>query len=210
MGTSKLNPLTPRTPLPSQVVKDDEGSLVAAAKSGDINAFETLVGRYERKIFRLAQNITQNKEDAEDVMQEAFLKSYQHLGRVPGKFAVLYLAGAHRRESSSDEAAEAPPQSGFVWTKRWTLAKIRCREKWRIGDLRRRNATSNPNWGDFKQHNCGTRAAFPNRFSTSRHRRIVNRGDGGSTGTLGSGSQVKAVARAPEAAPEVESLFSTG
>jgi RNA polymerase sigma-70 factor (ECF subfamily) len=84
MSASKLNPLQPRTPLPSQVVKDDEGVLVAAAKGGDITAFETLVGRYERKIFRLAQNITQNKEDAEDVMQEAFLKSYQHLGEFQG------------------------------------------------------------------------------------------------------------------------------
>jgi RNA polymerase sigma-70 factor (ECF subfamily) len=84
MSTSKLNPLTPRTALPSQVVKDDEGSLVAAAKAGDISAFETLVGRYERKIFRLAQNITQNREDAEDVMQESFLKSYQHLGEFQG------------------------------------------------------------------------------------------------------------------------------
>ncbi len=84
MSASKLNPLEPRTPLPSQVVKDDEGALVAAAKGGDITAFETLVGRYERKIFRLAQNITQNKEDAEDVMQEAFLKSYQHLGEFQG------------------------------------------------------------------------------------------------------------------------------
>jgi RNA polymerase sigma-70 factor, ECF subfamily len=84
MSASKLNPLQPRAPLPSQVVKDDEGALVAAAKGGDITAFETLVGRYERKIFRLAQNITQNKEDAEDVMQEAFLKSYQHLGEFQG------------------------------------------------------------------------------------------------------------------------------
>ena len=66
------------------MVKDDEGSLVAAAKAGDISAFETLVGRYERKIFRLAQNITQNREDAEDVMQESFLKSYQHLGEFQG------------------------------------------------------------------------------------------------------------------------------
>jgi RNA polymerase sigma-70 factor, ECF subfamily len=84
MSASKLNPLQARTPLPSQVVKDDEGSLVAAAKAGDISAFETLVGRYERKIFRLAQNITQNREDAEDVMQESFLKSYQHLGEFQG------------------------------------------------------------------------------------------------------------------------------
>ena len=83
MSSSKVNP-EPRTPLPSTVVKEDEGALVAAAKGGDITAFETLVGRYERKIFRLAQNITQNKEDAEDVMQEAFLKSYQHLDEFQG------------------------------------------------------------------------------------------------------------------------------
>jgi RNA polymerase sigma-70 factor, ECF subfamily len=82
-SSSKLNPIQPHA-LPSQVVQDDEPVLVAAAKSGDIVAFETLVGRYERKIFRLAQNITQNREDAEDVMQESFLKSYQHLGEFQG------------------------------------------------------------------------------------------------------------------------------
>jgi RNA polymerase sigma-70 factor (ECF subfamily) len=73
-----------RAPLPSQVVKEDEPILVAAAKAGDISAFETLVSRYERKIFRLAQNITQNREDAEDVMQEAFLKAYEHLSGFQG------------------------------------------------------------------------------------------------------------------------------
>ena len=70
--------------LPSKVVKDDEGALVAAAKAGDVSAFETLVGRYERKIFRLTQNITQNREDAEDAMQEAFLKAYEHLNNFEG------------------------------------------------------------------------------------------------------------------------------
>lgn len=83
MGSPKLDPLA-RRPLPSQVVKDDESALVAAAKAGDISAFETLVGRYERKIFRLTQNITQNREDAEDAMQEAFLKSFEHLQSFEG------------------------------------------------------------------------------------------------------------------------------
>jgi RNA polymerase sigma-70 factor (ECF subfamily) len=83
MGSSKVNPVPPR-PLPSQVVKDDEPLLVAAAKSGDISAFETLVSRYEHKIFRLTQNITQNREDAEDAMQEAFLKAYEHLSEFQG------------------------------------------------------------------------------------------------------------------------------
>src|SRR4029077_19164160 len=83
MSSSKLNPIQPHA-LPSQVVQDDEPVLVAAAKSGDIAAFETLVSRYERKIFRLTQNITQNREDAEDAMQEAFLKAFEHLGEFQG------------------------------------------------------------------------------------------------------------------------------
>src|SRR5579863_4487231 len=83
MSSSKIGPIV-RRPLPSQVVKDDESALVAAAKAGEISAFETLVGRYERKIFRLTQNITQNREDAEDAMQEAFLKAFQHLDEFQG------------------------------------------------------------------------------------------------------------------------------
>src|SRR5919206_4019563 len=59
----------------------DELALVRAAKAGDISAFEQLVHRYDRKIFRIAQHITQNAEDAEDVVQDAFLKAYQNLER---------------------------------------------------------------------------------------------------------------------------------
>jgi len=83
MNSPKLDPVQAHT-LPSQVVKADEPILVAAAKGGDISAFDTLVNRYERKIFRLTQNITQNREDAEDAMQEAFLKAYEHLGDFAG------------------------------------------------------------------------------------------------------------------------------
>ena len=74
---------TPK-PLASTIVRDDEAQLVSAAKAGDTAAFEELVNRYERKIFRLGMNITQNREDAEDVMQDAFLKSYQNLDRFQG------------------------------------------------------------------------------------------------------------------------------
>lgn len=63
----------------------EESALVAAARSGDIGAFEALVRRYERSVFRIAQHITQNREDAEDVVQDAFLKSYQNLGQFQGQ-----------------------------------------------------------------------------------------------------------------------------
>src|SRR3989475_12467220 len=57
----------------------EELALVQAAKRGDISAFEQLVKRYDRNVFRIAQHITQNREDAEDVVQDAFLKAYQNL-----------------------------------------------------------------------------------------------------------------------------------
>ncbi len=57
----------------------DESALVELARQGDDAAFSALVNRYNRKIFRLAKNITQNDEDAEDVLQDAFLKAYTHL-----------------------------------------------------------------------------------------------------------------------------------
>jgi RNA polymerase sigma-70 factor, ECF subfamily len=62
----------------------DESALVAQAKAGDQNAFSELVNRYERKIYRLAKNITRNDEDAEDVLQDAFLKAYTHLDTFKG------------------------------------------------------------------------------------------------------------------------------
>jgi RNA polymerase sigma-70 factor, ECF subfamily len=63
---------------------DDELELVIKAREGDASAFSTLLRRYEGKIFRLAMNITQNREDAEDVLQEAFFKAYEHLDQFQG------------------------------------------------------------------------------------------------------------------------------
>lgn len=84
MNSPKLNPQNAIPPPASTIAGEDESQLVAAAKRGDVEAFETLVNRYDRKIFRLAQNITQSREDAEDVMQEAFLKAFEHLGEFQG------------------------------------------------------------------------------------------------------------------------------
>ncbi|MGH9576023.1 MAG: sigma-70 family RNA polymerase sigma factor [Terriglobales bacterium] len=63
----------------------DELVLVEAARNGDVSAFEQLIKRYDRKIFRLAHHITQQREDAEDVLQETFLKAYQNLAGFQGK-----------------------------------------------------------------------------------------------------------------------------
>jgi len=72
-------------PTNRQSTTQDEGDLVARAQRGDTSAFTELVNRYERRIYRLARNITQSDEDAEDVLQEAFLKAYEHLDGFQGQ-----------------------------------------------------------------------------------------------------------------------------
>lgn len=62
----------------------DEADLVAKAKAGDADAFTDLINQYERRVFRMAKQITQNDEDAEDVLQETFLKAYSHLDGFQG------------------------------------------------------------------------------------------------------------------------------
>src|SRR5580698_9468605 len=69
-------------PATSQI--PDETAVVLQARKGDAKAFSELVRRYEGKIFRLAMHITQNREDAEDVLQETFLKAYEHLDQFQG------------------------------------------------------------------------------------------------------------------------------
>jgi RNA polymerase sigma-70 factor (ECF subfamily) len=62
----------------------DESILVAQSRQGDTVAFGELVRRYEAKIFRLALHVTQNREDGEDVLQETFMKAYEHLDQFQG------------------------------------------------------------------------------------------------------------------------------
>ena len=53
--------------------------LVAAAKGGNVHAFEVLVKRHERRFLRIAQRVTRNREDAQDVVQKSFQKAFVHV-----------------------------------------------------------------------------------------------------------------------------------
>src|SRR5258707_3356917 len=57
----------------------EDAALVAGAKTGDTCAFELLVQRHKGKIFSLAHRMTRNREDAEDVVQQSFQKTFIHL-----------------------------------------------------------------------------------------------------------------------------------
>jgi RNA polymerase sigma-70 factor, ECF subfamily len=74
-------------PVPLSLVEDLD--LVLASKVGDVAAFEELVARYDRKLLRIAQHITHNLEDAQDVVQETFIKLFHNRQtfRVDSKFS---------------------------------------------------------------------------------------------------------------------------
>ena len=59
--------------------------LVAAARSGDELAFESLFNRHRRRIFALAFRYTGVREDAEDIVQQTFQKAFVHLHEFEGK-----------------------------------------------------------------------------------------------------------------------------
>jgi RNA polymerase sigma-70 factor, ECF subfamily len=54
---------------------------VTKARAGDADAYRTLVERHSRALFRLAFRMTGNQQDAEDVVQESFLRAYKQLAR---------------------------------------------------------------------------------------------------------------------------------
>ena len=102
----------------------DEGDVVARAKTRSEAAFEQLVDQYKRRAFRLAWKITRHHEDAEDVVQNAFVKAFQNLPdfrgdsrfytwlvRITINEALMKIRRRHSGEVSIDESKEAEDNS---------------------------------------------------------------------------------------------------
>ncbi len=65
----------------NEVARADEAAIVARARAGDQEAFRQLVTSHSHELFRLAYRLTGNRENADDVVQEAFLRAYRSLHR---------------------------------------------------------------------------------------------------------------------------------
>jgi len=61
--------------------------LVNAARAGDVQAFGELVKRYDRQVFRVVRHLTENPQDAEDIVQEAFVKAFRNIKSFEGRSA---------------------------------------------------------------------------------------------------------------------------
>ena len=70
---------------PQQSSASEDRILVARAQEGDTRAFDDLVRKYTSKLYGLIYNMTSNREDTADLLQEVFAKSYRSLKRFMGK-----------------------------------------------------------------------------------------------------------------------------
>src|SRR5580704_3469159 len=77
----------------AQFAASNDLDLVRASKMGDAAAFEQLVKRYDRRLLRISQTVTRNREDSEDAVQEALLKAFQNLAdfREDSKFSTWLI-----------------------------------------------------------------------------------------------------------------------
>lgn len=97
-------------------MQETEAAAIARARTGDGEAFRLLVERHSRSVFRLGFRLTGNQHDAEDVVQETFLRAYKQLDRYDGRasfhtwiyriasnYALDLLRGRRRMEQRKDE-----------------------------------------------------------------------------------------------------------
>jgi len=76
---------------------DPDADCVARVQAGDLNSFEELMTRHSRRVYRALIGILGNRDDAQDAMQDTFLKAFEHLARFEGrsKFSTWLLSIAH-------------------------------------------------------------------------------------------------------------------
>ncbi len=80
----------------------EDRDLIARARQGDVESYNLLVSRWERRVFNYLLRLVSNREDALDVSQDVFLKAYQNLPRLddPGRFAAWLFRIAHNEAFS--------------------------------------------------------------------------------------------------------------
>jgi RNA polymerase sigma-70 factor (ECF subfamily) len=100
----------------AKAIAESDAIAVERTLAGDRDAFRVLVERHSQNVFRLAYRMTGNRPDAEEVVQEAFLRAYQKLGqfaarsnfgtwvyRIAANYAIDRMRQQRKEESRREE-----------------------------------------------------------------------------------------------------------
>jgi len=101
----------------TQAIAESDAVAVERTLAGDRDAYRVLVERHSHNVFRLAYRMTGNRHDAEEVVQEAFLRGYQKLGQFAARanfgtwvyrIAANYAIDRMRQRHKEEARREAP------------------------------------------------------------------------------------------------------
>jgi RNA polymerase sigma-70 factor, ECF subfamily len=98
----------------------EDRDLIAQARRGNVDAYNVLVSRWERRVFNYLLRLVAHREDALDLSQDVFLKAYQNLRKLddPAKFPAWLFRIAHNeaysllRKNRPDGELAVEPRSG--------------------------------------------------------------------------------------------------
>jgi len=121
--------------------------LVEAARAGDLGAFEELVARHREKIYARAFSMLRNEDEALDISQEAWVKSWQRLGQFHGESSFgtwatrivinLCLDQLRKRKRQRSESLEAMDEEGGV-ERQLPIVTVNPTERLERGELRKK------------------------------------------------------------------------
>ena len=97
-------------------VIETDGRLVKRARKGDVEAFNRLISRWEKRLYNYLLRLVRNREDALDLCQEAFLKAYKSLATLEDqdKFPQWLFRIAHN-QAYSHFRRDTPLQNADSW-----------------------------------------------------------------------------------------------
>src|SRR5437016_13997564 len=105
----------------TRAIAESDAVAVKRTLAGERDAFRVLVERHSHNVFRLAYRMTGNRPDAEEVVQEAFLRAYQKLGKFEARanfgtwvyrIAANYAIDRMRQRKKEEARREAPTADG--------------------------------------------------------------------------------------------------
>jgi len=118
----------------TQAIADSDAIAVERTLAGDRDAYRGLVERHSHNIFRLAYRMTGNRHDAEEVVQEAFLRAYQKLGQFAARanfgtwvyrIAANYAIDRMRQRQKEESRREAPKKDEMEGMENDPLSRVR-------------------------------------------------------------------------------------
>lgn len=110
-----MKPFFPIADAQLHALPDEE--IVRRVRAGETPLFEILMRRYNQRLYRVARSVLGSEVEAEDVMQEAYLRAYEHLDQFAGRALfstwltkiVVYEASSRRRRSTRFQALDSAP-----------------------------------------------------------------------------------------------------